>query len=141
MKTIVSESRAALREYNVVKGEAAIEGYSPVSYVEKGLAEKGKSKYAVKHRGITYYLTSADQVQKFNADPDKYVPAYGGWCAYGCAIGKKFPVDPETFKIVNGRLLLFLKDDKVDARRLWNQGIELEQTEKADDFWHSLTGE
>ena len=70
----------------------AIEGYSPVSYFEKGVAEKGDARYAVNYRGVIYHLASAEQVRTFNAGPAKYEPAYDGWCAYGAAIGKKFAV-------------------------------------------------
>ena len=57
----------------------------------------------------------------FRVSPEKYLPEYGGWCAFGMSKGEKFPVDPENFKIVDGRLLLFLKNDDVDARELWEK--------------------
>src|SRR6266516_7443614 len=116
----------------------AIEGYSPVSYFEKGVAEKGDPRYAVNYRGVIYHLGSAEQVKTFNADPAKYEPAYDGWCAYGAAIGKKFPIDPQRFKIVGGRLFLFLRNEKVDALDLWNQGDEADLTCKADAFWKTV---
>ena len=101
--------------------EIAIGGYSPVSYFEKQRAEVGSLDHAVTHDGKTYHLASAEQAETFRANPQKYVPAYGGWCAYGTSVGEKFPVDPENFKIVDSRLLLFLKNDEVDARELWEK--------------------
>ena len=118
-----------------------LEGFSPVSYFEKGIAEQGDPRYAVAYRGKTYHLASAQQVQAFNANPERYLPAYDGWCAYGCAIDKKFPVDPRNFKLVNGRLFLFLKKPEIDAREKWNEGSEREQTRKADAFWKTQAGE
>ena len=99
--------------------EIAIDGYSPVSYFENGQAEVGSPNHAVTHDCKTYHLTSADQEEMFRANPEKYVPVCDGWCAYGMSVGYQFSVDPESFKIVGGRLLLFLKNDEVDARELW----------------------
>lgn len=102
-------------------GDVAIGGYSPVSYFEHGRAELGSPQYAVSYHGNSYYLTSADQANKFLANPEAYLPAHEGACAYGAEKGKTFPVDPTSFKIVDDRLLLFLKNDEVDACALWEQ--------------------
>lgn len=101
--------------------EIAVGGYSPVSYFENGRPEIGSPDHAVTHDGKNYHLTSAEQAATFRANPRKYVPEHGGACAYGASIGKTFPVDPTNFKIVDGRLLLFLKNDEVDARELWEK--------------------
>src|SRR5438128_2227452 len=106
---------------NVSAAGVALEGYSPVSYFEAGKAEMGKAEYAVNHDGATYHFASAAQRETFRANPGKYLPAYNGWCAFGMAIEKTFPIDPKRFKIVDGRLLLFLKNEKVDALELWNK--------------------
>jgi YHS domain-containing protein len=99
----------------------AIGGYSPVSFFEKGHAELGSPDHVIEHDGKVYHLASADQAKAFRANPDKYLPAHGGVCAYGVSIGETFPVDPTNFKIVDDRLLLFLKNDEVDARELWDK--------------------
>jgi len=109
----------------------AIGGYSPVSYFQSGRPERGKEEFSVKHDGITYHLTSADQVSAFRADPEKYIPSYGGWCSFGMSIQKEFPVDPESFKIVDGRLKLFLRNEDTDARALWDKEPEAEVLSKA----------
>lgn len=101
--------------------EIAIGGYSPVSYFENGRAELGSPKCAVTHDGKTYHFTTVRQAETFRANPHKYLPEHGGACAYGAAKGETFPVDPTNFKIEDGRLLLFLKNDEVDARELWEQ--------------------
>jgi hypothetical protein len=67
-------------------------------------------------------------------NPSKYIPAYGGWCAYGMATEKKFPIDPDYFKVVDNRLFLFLKNKDVDALELWNKEDEGEFTWKADRY-------
>ena len=101
--------------------EIAIDGYSPVSYFENGQPEVGSPDHAVTHDGKVYHLTSAEQAETFRANPDKYLPEHGGACAYGASKGETFPVDPTNFKIVDDRLLLFLKNDEVDARELWEK--------------------
>jgi hypothetical protein len=69
---------------------------------------------------------------KFIAPPEKYLPAFAGLCAFGQSIEKEFPVDPTSYKIVNGRLFLFLKNAEVDALQLWAKGDEQELLAKAE---------
>lgn len=107
-----------------------IGGYSPVSYFESG-PETGKPEFAHTHSGTIYYLTSQEQLNKFRLNPEKYLPAFDGFCAFGHAIEKEFAVDPTSYKIVDGRLLLFLKNQEVDALKLWNEGNERELLMKA----------
>ena len=117
----------------------AIDGYSPVSYFE-GRAEKGDALFAVEHGGVTYHLASAAQVQAFRADPERFLPAFGGWCAFGMAVEDKFPVDPRTFAIVDGELLLFLRNPGVDALELWRAGDEAQLLTKARAHWKKVQG-
>lgn len=133
-------SRAYLHAHNVQTDGIAIGGYSPVSYFTRGRAERGSKDFAVEYRGITYRLTSGEQVEMFKADPEKYVPAYGGWCALGMAVQDKFPVDPTAFKIVDDRLMLFLRNTDIDALQLWSQGDEAEYVDKADAHWKKVSG-
>jgi len=113
-----------------IEKQIGISGYSPVSYFENA-AELGKPEFSATYQGVTYHFTSQDQVAKFNANPEKFVPAFGGTCAFGHSIEKEFPVDPTSYKIVGGRLFLFLKNATVDALKLWNDGDEKELVEKA----------
>lgn len=122
-------------EANLAANGLALEGYCPVAYVAVNKPLRGKKEYASTYNGATYYFVSADAQAEFDRNPDKYVPAYGGWCAYGMAVEQKFPVDPTNFKIVDGRVMLFLKNEEVDALDLWNQGDEATLVSKADRFW------
>jgi YHS domain-containing protein len=128
-------SRAYLHNYNVPSSGVAIDGYCPVAYFAANKAIKGKPEFASTHNDITYYFVSADAKALFDKTPEKYLPAYGGWCATGMALGDKFPVDPTNFKISNGKLLLFLKNKNVDALEIWNKSPEQEQSGKADAHW------
>ncbi|MFT7462114.1 MAG: hypothetical protein ACI9EF_000451 [Pseudohongiellaceae bacterium] len=101
---------------------------------------RGKPEHASIHDSVTYHSVSADAKAAFDAAPDKYVPAYGGWCAFGMAVEDKFLVDPTSFKIVDGQLMVFLKNPGVDALALWNDGNETELKAKAAAHWDSIRG-
>jgi len=136
-----SEVRSAIENYNLDDTRIGLRGYSPVSYFEKGKAELGNKAFKVTFRGINYYFTNEAQSQKFLQNPGKYEPAFGGWCAFGMAVEGRFRIDPEKFKIVNGRLHLFLNNIEVDARALWENGNDEELTRKASAFWQKVSGE
>ncbi len=136
----VGESRAYLHSYNLPSSGMAIEGYCPVAYFAVNKPVRGKPEFASTYNGVTYHLVSADAKKAFDADPKKYIPAFGGWCAFGMAVSDKCPVDPTQFKIVNGRLMLFLRNKNVDARTLWNKGDERELLEKAKVHWTEVSG-
>ncbi len=136
----VGESRAYLHSYNLPSSGVAIEGYCPVAYFAVNKPIRGKPEFASTHNGVTYHFVSADAKKAFDAAPGKYIPAFGGWCAFGMAVSDKFPVDPTQFKIVDGRLLLFLKNKNVDAQRLWNKGDERKLLEKAEAHWTKVSG-
>jgi len=132
-------SRAYLHSFNLPGHGVALEGYSPVSYFS-GSAQRGDPLFAVEHDGVTYHLTSSAQVETFRKDPERYVPAFGGWCAFGMAVSDKFPVDPTCFQIVDGRLFLFLRNSGIDARELWNKGDEKELLKKSRAHWKKVQG-
>lgn len=133
-------SRAYHAAHNIPSHGVALEGYCPVAYFAVNKPVRGKPEYASEHGGITYYLVSAEAKVAFDASPEKYLPAYGGWCAFGMSVSDKFPVDPRNFEIVDGRLMLFLKNPSVDARELWNQGERAELVRKANVHWQKVRG-
>jgi YHS domain-containing protein len=132
-------SRAYLHSYNIPSTGLALEGYCPVAYFAVNKPVRGVPEFASTHNGVTYHFVNADAKKAFDAEPEKYVPAYGGWCAFGMAVSDKFPVDPTNFKIVDGRLMLFLKNKNVDALKLWNDGNEKDFVKKADAHWKTVT--
>jgi YHS domain-containing protein len=127
-------SRAFMNGNNVPSTGLALEGYCPVCYLAANKAAKGNPNFSYDHDGVTYWFVSAEVRDTFIADPDKYVPAYGGWCAVGMATGQRFPVDPTNFKIVDGRIMLFLKNASVDAVDIWNKN-QPDNLKKADANW------
>jgi YHS domain-containing protein len=104
---------------NIDNSNIALQGYSPVSYANLSLAQKGLKEFKAMHEGIAYYLTSAEQKATFESNPEKYLPQYGGFCAFGIYAGAKFRVDPNKFINVNGKYFLFLNNLELDAMQLW----------------------
>ncbi len=86
----------------------AVRGYDVVAYFTDGKPVAGDSALAVVHGAATYRFASKANLETFKANPTKYLPAYGGYCAYGVSVGAKFDADPSQWKIVDGRLYLNL---------------------------------
>ena len=100
----------------------------------------GKPEHASTHNGVTYHFVSGDAKKAFDGNPNKYIPAYGRWCAFGMSVQDKFPVDPRNFKIVDGKLMVFLRNKNVNARELWNKGDKKAQIAKAEAHWKKVSG-
>jgi YHS domain-containing protein len=125
------------QHYHTDKQYLALEGYDPVSYFT-GKPKKGTAQYTANHQGVTYRFGSAHNRDAFKANPSKYEPAYGGWCAYAMATyGDKVEVDPLTYKIANGRLLLFYNAFFNNTLEKWNalKTPEADLLKKADQSW------
>jgi len=120
----------------------ALQGYDPVAYFPEGGGQpaEGKEKIIAVHGGITYRFAGDAHRKLFVADPWKYEPAYGGWCAYAMAEGEKVDVDPESFRILDGRLFVFYDGLFADTRKKW-LADEAALLTKADAAWPKLSGE
>ena len=126
------------KENNIDDSKIALQGYSPVSYLDMSLAQRGTKQFKTIHNKIAYYFTSADQKAKFDKNPAKYLPQYGGFCAFGVYVGAKFRVDPNKFVVSNGKYYLFLNDLEVDAKQLWISEKESKLVKIANKNWKSL---
>lgn len=124
-------------EFNLERN-VAIQGYDPVAYFTQKKAVKGKSSITTSYEGVTYnFATQADK-DLFLKNPEKYEPQYGGWCAYAMgANAEKVEVDPETFKIVNGKLNLFYNAFFNNTLKTWNKD-EANLKAKADANWKKI---
>lgn len=124
--------------FNLSDKHLAIQGYDPVAYFTQGKALKGKAAFAVSHEGVTYHFATAANKASFLVQPTQYEPQYGGWCAYAMgAKGEKVSVDPETFKIVNGKLFLFYNSFFNNTMKSWNKD-EKNLHARADKNWQQL---
>lgn len=93
------------------KDGLANKGYDLVNYFTSNSAERGSKEYSTVHGGATYYFINSDNLASFKAEPKKYLPQYDGFCAFAVAkLNQKVPVDPNTFRIDDGKLYLFFND-------------------------------
>ena len=125
---------------NVDNSTIALQGYSPVSYLDLGLAQQGNKSYKSEYNKVTYYFTSAEQKATFDKNPAKYQPQYGGFCAFGTYAGAKFRVDPNKFIVKDGKYYLYLNNVELDAKQLWlaeNNHKKLKSV--ADKNWSKLS--
>ncbi|MFT5051705.1 MAG: YHS domain-containing protein [Chlamydiales bacterium] len=131
--------RPDLEQQNVDRDGLAIAGYDPVSYFEGGASkpQRGKPEHSLLERGVTYRFATAENLELFKSTPGKYEPAYGGWCAYAVAKGSKVEIDPRSFLIQDGRLLLFYKSFLNDTRKTWGK-TPGEFGVHADEYWAKL---
>jgi len=125
------------KQFNISDG-VAIDGYDPVSYFTEGKAVKENKQYSAKAAGILYYLSSEKNKSAFIKDYKKYEPQYGGWCAYAMgSSGEKVEIDPETFKIIDGKLFLFYNAYLNNTLKSWNKD-EVNLKKKADTNWNTI---
>lgn len=115
-----SLASAANVESNIDKKGIGIQGYDPVSYFKSKEPQKGIQKFQSKQGEITYWFMNEDNRQEFIKDPKKYEPQFGGWCAFAIADSKsKVEINPKSFVIQDGRLLLFYKGLWGNTREKW----------------------
>ena len=115
----LTEVVSAAEEINIVDGYA-VHGYDVVAYFTEGKPVAGNNRFTAKHDGATYRFASAAHRDAFAADPARYAPQYGGYCAFGTAMGRKFDGDPQAWAIVDDKLYLNLNSD-VQSR--WKQNV------------------
>jgi YHS domain-containing protein len=96
---------------NVDGNGLAIQGYDPVAYFTQNKPVKGSSEFTAEYEGATYQFSSSENQETFSADPAKYAPQYGGYCAYGLAYGSKAPIEVDKFTVVDGKLYLNFNGD------------------------------
>lgn len=111
---------AASANVNITNSITGVQGYDLVSYHTTQGPTRGSGHFVSVHDGVTYLFASKENKSAFDSNPAKYLPAYGGYCAFGVSVGKKFVGDPEVWKIVNGRLYLNL--DK-NIQKEWSKDI------------------
>ncbi len=130
-------SAGAARAADVVDTDngIAIKGYDPVAYFTNGKPVKGSPAHEMTYHGATYEFASARHRRLFAAHPAKYVPRFGGFCAFGVAGGHKADIDPAAFSIVGGRLYL---NRNMKVRDLWDHDIP-GYIRKADAAWPKVS--
>lgn len=135
------QDAARQQHYNLSKNQLALDGYDPVSYFTEKKPLKGNQQWAYTYNGVKYWFNNEANRSTFVKNPTKYEPAYGGWCALAIAKnGEKVAVDPLSYKISNGKLLLFYKTAFYSALNNWNKDKTPEDDllSKGDRYWNEI---
>lgn len=119
---------------NVDTKGVGLRGYDPVAYFTVGAPTLGNSAFTAKHNGVVFHFASAANRSAFVANPAKYVPQFGGFCAMGVVLEKKLDGDPDAWHIADGKLYLNVNKD---VQTKWLQDVS-GNNKKADVIWPSI---
>lgn len=131
---MATSALAAGVELNASSTGLALQGYDPVAYFTVGEPTKGNWKITALHNDALYRFASEENKVAFEKNPEAYLPEYGGYCAFGAAMGFKFDGDPTLWKIVDNQLYLNLSED---IQKRWEGDIP-GFIEKADNHWEDI---
>lgn len=112
----------------------AIRGYDPVSYFIDGKPIAGKEEFVYTWNNANWYFSDQQHLDSFKVNPDRYIPQYGGYCAYGMYEGHKAPTSPDAWTIVDGKLYF---NYNLKVRDLWRDKKE-EKITIADNNWPGI---
>jgi YHS domain-containing protein len=98
---------------NTRSGDVAILGYDTVAYFTQNRAMKGSPEFSYEWLGATWHFASAEHRDLFAAEPIRYAPQYGGFCIVSVSMGDAANVDPQAWRIVDGRLYLSYSEDNL----------------------------
>ena len=124
----------AQQSVTFIKDGKAINGYDAVAYFTESKPVKGNDKWVYEWDKASWYFSSQKNLELFKADPVKYAPQYGGYCAYGLSNGYKAPTEADAWTIDNGKLYL---NYNLDVRKEWNKDREA-RIRKADKNWPAI---
>ena len=111
--------------------DVILAGHDAVAYFTENRPVLGSTEFTASYQGAIYRFSSAANRDAFRADPARYAPAYGGYCALGTSFGKKFEIDGQAFRIVDGQLYV---NKNLEVYATWKKDIP-GNIEKADGFW------
>ena len=112
----------------------AVKGYDPVAYFTQENPTPGDEAYSLRWRGAVYRFASRTHLELFQAEPDRYQPQYGGYCAYAMAVDRLADINPDRWSIIDGRL--YLNANRL-AQFLWVINPK-DNIESADQHWSSF---
>jgi hypothetical protein len=137
LASLLACSGAALAgKVDPIRGDdgLAIRGYDPVAYFKQSRAVKGSAQFRHSWMGVEWRFFNAEDRDLFAAEPEKYAPQYGGYCAYAVSQGHTASVDPEAWRIVDGKLYL---NYSKGVQKTWEKDIPA-YIQKADKNWPEL---
>lgn len=130
----LSTSAQAADPVNKTLFGIAIKGYDPVAYFTMNQPLKGSKEFSVDWNGATWRFANQDHLDLFRAQPEKYAPQYGGYCAWAVSQNKTASIDPDAWKIVDGKLYL---NYSLDIQETWEADTD-GNIKKADANWPNL---
>ncbi|MEM7468358.1 MAG: YHS domain-containing (seleno)protein [Pseudomonadota bacterium] len=113
------------------ENDVILAGHDAVAYFKQSKAVTGSAKFTAQHEGAVYWFSSAANRDEFRKTPEKYAPAYGGYCAFGASLGKKFAVDGKAFEVVEDRLYV---NKNLEVYDTWRKDIP-NNIVKAEGQW------
>lgn len=122
-------------DVNADMNDLAIKGYDPVAYFTKSEPTLGSQKFTAVYKNAIYQFSSKENRDAFKADPSKYAPQYGGYCAFGVTKEKKFDVDPTAWKVVDGKLYLNLNES---IQKRWSKEIP-GNIQSGNETWNEIS--
>lgn len=125
---------AAQEHVEVDANSVILAGHDAVAYFTQNAAIEGSAKYTATYNGAIYRFSSASNRNTFKANPTKYAPQYGGFCAYGTALGKKFDIDGKAFEVVDGKLFV---NKNLDVYETWVEDKD-ENITTANTQWSTI---
>jgi YHS domain-containing protein len=134
--TFAQNDSKRLAQFNL-ENKLAIQGYDPVSYF-KNKPTKGKSSLSATYESVVYNFSTQANKDAFVKNPANYEPQFGGWCAFAMGnSGEKVEIDPQTFKIIDGKLYLFYNAFFNNTLKTWNKD-EQNLKSKAEKNWNKF---
>ncbi len=130
MALAIAVSVSAQKSAIFTTSEGAIRGYDAVAFFKEGKPVKGDKAFTYSWNNATWLFANKQDLDLFKANPEKYAPQYGGYCAYGTSQGHKAPTQPDTWTIVDGKLYFNYNQD---VKKLWtkDQGNLIIKADKA----------
>ncbi|MBW4709547.1 hypothetical protein KX928_17295 [Roseobacter sp. YSTF-M11] len=142
----ISTAAFAADEYNVGNGltlngnPLGMHGVDPISMFDSNAPSQGDAVYTSTHDGVDYYFASVEAQQTFEVDPQKYLPQFGGFCAFGVYVGKKLDGDVRYADIVEGKLYLFVNAAILEKYREDPQAVIAGANAKWPEIMNSSVG-
>lgn len=120
---------------NTNENGVILDGYDAVAFFTDNKPVKGDAQFQFTYDKAIYYFASQEHLDLFKADPEKYKPQFGGWCAYAVSLGRVAPIDVNTFSIVNNRLVIQHNQRAVNG---WNKDVQ-GNLALADKYWPKVS--
>jgi len=131
---LVSTSLFAQEKAIFQKNGIAINGHDAVAYFTDNKAVAGSESFVFEWMGAKWLFSTSDHLEAFKANPEKYAPQFGGYCAYGVSENHKSPTDPNAWTIVDQKLYL---NYSKKVKELWSKDIP-NRIQKANEYWPTL---